>query len=191
MFMFNKKFMVAVALAQTIGPPTSPPPTTDFFGYAQFLYPFALSVAAVLAVIMLIIAGLEMMTASEGLRSDAKQKIWGAVLGLLLAVGSYLILNTINPDLVKLKLNPPKVNVQGSGQQQPGSGAINCPAFRTQVECQAAASTCQWDATSQICRRQIFQTPSEFCANYGWALDACVRDSRCKWSGFIEGCVPR
>mgnify|MGYP001611510906 CR=1 FL=1 len=94
-------------------------PPNDFLKYAQFLYPFALSVAAVLAVVMIVIAGLEMMTASEGLREDAKKKIWAAVLGLLLAVGSYLILNTINPDLVQLKLLFPTVNtsVRNPGEQ--------------------------------------------------------------------------
>jgi hypothetical protein len=82
---------------------------TGFSDYLGFIIPFMLSAAAILAVIMLIIAGLEMMTAAPGLREDAKKRIWGAVLGLLLAVISFLILNTIDPKLIRLELEPPKV----------------------------------------------------------------------------------
>ncbi|MBN2197760.1 hypothetical protein JW698_00975 [Candidatus Wolfebacteria bacterium] len=36
-------------------------------------------------------------------KQDALQWIWGAVWGLILLMGAYLILNTINPDLIDLK----------------------------------------------------------------------------------------
>ena len=36
--------------------------------------------------------------------SDAKSKMKNAIYGLLLALGSYLILYTINPDLVNVKI---------------------------------------------------------------------------------------
>ena len=78
--------------------------------------------AAVLAVIMIIIAGLEMMTASEGLREDAKKKIWGAVLGLLLAVGSFLILRTINPQLINLNIDTSRLEVITPITPGPGPG---------------------------------------------------------------------
>ena len=117
-----------ILLAAAIGPGAAPP--NDWLSYAQFLFPFAISVAAVLAVIMLIIAGLEMMTASETMRSDAKQKIQNAIIGLLVAVGTYLILNTINPDLLNLKIDTSGLrstgtqeNFQGRGGTFRGSGA--------------------------------------------------------------------
>ena len=85
----------------------------DFISYAKFLYPFALSVAAILAVAMIVIAGMEMVTFSwNPVRlQSAKEKIWAALGGLLLAALSFLILRTINPDLITLRLSPPKVTI--------------------------------------------------------------------------------
>jgi hypothetical protein len=89
--------------------PNQPPPN-DWLSYANFLIPFALSVAAILALIQLTVAGLQMMTASEHMREEAKERVSGAIIGLLLALGIYLILKTINPDLLRLDLNPSRLN---------------------------------------------------------------------------------
>lgn len=73
--------------------------------YLGWLFPFILTVVAVLAVIMIVIGGLELAGGgSEGLKTGGKNKIEGAIYGLLLAVSAYLILYTINPDLVNMKL---------------------------------------------------------------------------------------
>lgn len=136
--MSNKKIILFAALllifgslnaqALEITTASSVPPPDDFLSYARFLYPFALSVAAVLAVIMIIIAGLEMMTASEGLREDAKKKIWGAVLGLLLAVGTFLILRTINPQLLNLRIDTSRLKIAPKGEAcPPGQDKKFCP----------------------------------------------------------------
>ncbi len=132
----NKKFIIAltiffalVAIASaasvvdetyripggTIGP-GSPPPN-DWLSYARFLFPFAISVAAVLSVIMLVLAGLEMMTASESMRSDAKEKIQNALIGLAIALGTYLILNTINPNLLNLRIDTAGLKTNSQTQQ--------------------------------------------------------------------------
>src|SRR3989344_648027 len=123
---FLAVFAVASAASEeTVGARSGPP--NDWLSYAKFIFPFALSTAAVLSVIMLIIAGLEMMTASEGMRSDAKEKIQNALFGLAVALGIYLILNTVNPALLNLQIDTAglKVNVeQGQRSQQtqrPGS----------------------------------------------------------------------
>ncbi|MDP3762956.1 MAG: hypothetical protein Q8Q97_02695 [bacterium] len=105
--------------------PTGQSASPDFISYAKFLYPFALSVAAILAVVMLVIAGMEMVTFSwDPVRlKSAKEKIWAALGGLLLAALSFLILRTINPDLITLRLSPPKVTVT-SQTQVPVTGLI-------------------------------------------------------------------
>ena len=74
-----------------------------FGDYVAGLIPFILSLAAVLATIMIIWGGIE-YAVSEAVdaKSDAKDRITQAILGLLLALMSYLILNTINPNLVNL-----------------------------------------------------------------------------------------
>lgn len=85
-----------------------------FSKYLSWIFKFALIAAAFLAVIQIVIAGVEMVgsAASEKARGDAEQRIRDAVLGLLLAFGAWLILYTINPDLVKMELNIPDINIK-------------------------------------------------------------------------------
>lgn len=74
--------------------------------YLGWLFPFILTIVAILAVIMIVIGGLELIGGgSEGLKTNGKKKIEGAIYGLLLAVSAYLILNTINPNLVGTSLS--------------------------------------------------------------------------------------
>jgi len=116
----KKMFAAAGTISGTI--PAGQGASPDFISYAKFLYPFALSVAAILAVAMIVIAGMEMVTFSwNPVRlQSAKEKIWAALGGLLLAALSFLILRTINPDLITLRLSPPKVTVT-SQTAVPGS----------------------------------------------------------------------
>ncbi|MCR4283989.1 MAG: pilin [Parcubacteria group bacterium] len=73
--------------------------------YLSWLFPFALTVTAVLAVVMIVIGGLQLAGGgSEGLKTAGKKRIESAIYGLLLAVSAYLILYTINPNLVNMSL---------------------------------------------------------------------------------------
>ncbi len=82
-----------------------------FARYAQTVFNLSLGVAGVLAVLMLIIAGVQytLGAVSEQSKSDAKDRIRSAILGLLIVLAAYLILWTINPDLVRLELNVPSL----------------------------------------------------------------------------------
>lgn len=70
------------------------------------VYGVAIGIAAVLAVIMIIYAGMKYATeeAITG-KSDAKQRIMGVASGLGLLLGAYLLLRTINIDLVSVDLS--------------------------------------------------------------------------------------
>ena len=74
--------------------------------FIQFLYKYGFQVGSVLAVIVIIVAGI--MYIFSGGNTDtvgsAKKKIAGAVIGLVLMALSYTILNVINPYLVNLKM---------------------------------------------------------------------------------------
>ena len=78
--------------------------------YIASLYKFFVGIAGVLAVFMIALGGTQWLFSggSSEKISQAKETIIGAVTGLLLALGSYLILYTINPDLVNFtfKVNP-------------------------------------------------------------------------------------
>ena len=79
---------------------------SSFPQYIQGLIPFILSLAAVLAVVMIVIGGIQYaISEAVDAKADARDRITQAIFGLLLALLSYLILWTINPQLVNLKLD--------------------------------------------------------------------------------------
>ncbi len=74
--------------------------------YLNLMIKLFIGICAVLAVIMIVMGGIEYMT-SELISSKehGKEKITGAIFGLLLALGAWLILSTINPDILKTDLS--------------------------------------------------------------------------------------
>lgn len=76
-----------------------------FEEYINFLYGFSIALAALLAVIKIVIAGAKYMlddviTGKE----QAKKDIQGAILGLLLILSAVIILELINPQLIKREI---------------------------------------------------------------------------------------
>lgn len=82
---------------------------TQFLHIGDFIhtiYKYAVAIAGIVATFMLIIAGFQWVTSagnSESI-SSAKKRITGAVTGLLIAYLSFVILNSLNPALVNLRL---------------------------------------------------------------------------------------
>ncbi len=75
----------------------------DLGQYLGDIFKLGIGLCGVFAVLMIVIGGLEYtMTEKVASKEDAKSRISGAIVGLLLALSSYIILYTINPDLVKL-----------------------------------------------------------------------------------------
>lgn len=88
-------------------PGTDIPGLTDsvtgnsFSSILSSAYEFLIGFAAVLAVVMIFYAGFRYTTTSSSdAKSEAKARILAAIGGLLLALSSWLILNTIDSDLV-------------------------------------------------------------------------------------------
>ncbi len=70
--------------------------------YINALYRLAISLAALLAVVKIVIAGAKyMLDDIVTHKEEAKQDIWGALMGLLVIIGAVVILNTINSDLTE------------------------------------------------------------------------------------------
>src|SRR3989344_891709 len=126
-------------------PPNNPPPTSlgyiplaplpgDTPGqpikvtdYIPKVFRLAIAVAGALAVIMITIGGIEYIT-SETIngKKDGKEKITNALVGLLLAIGSWIILNTIAPDrFTQFDLStirtPPQITTATTTPPSPGS----------------------------------------------------------------------
>lgn len=82
--------------------------------YIRSIYLFALGAVGVAALGALVIGGfIYMFSDLIDTKSEAKKYIWGAIWGIILALAAYLILYTINPDLVNLR-GP---NLETSGSQ--------------------------------------------------------------------------
>jgi|GEM_PF-6363370 len=75
------------------------------------IYKFGITIASIVAVIMIIIQGARLITSAGNSEttSDAYKKINHAVIGLLIAWGSFAILYNINPKLTEF--NPLKIKV--------------------------------------------------------------------------------
>jgi hypothetical protein len=78
--------------------------------YIQAIYNYAIGIVGILAAVVLMFGGVIWLTAggSQEKVKEAKAWIGASISGLVLLLCSYMILNTINPDLVSFKEISPK-----------------------------------------------------------------------------------
>ena len=110
-----KDYVPLAPLPGTYCPPGTTDPTcanttsggTTLGRYLPGLFKLGIGIAGVLAVIMIMIGGVEyMMSESITSKGAGKDKMRDAIIGLLLAMGAWIILNTINPNLVDTETSP-------------------------------------------------------------------------------------
>jgi len=73
-------------------------------------YVYILAISGIVAFFLLVIAGMDLLTSAgnpEKVRSG-KDKIKGVFLGLAILFSSYIIINTINPDILNIDLEQPQ-----------------------------------------------------------------------------------
>jgi len=115
MIFISASFMVAQAYEPLVRLPGLPSTgTINLSQYVVGLYNFLLSIVGIVAVMMLIIGGMKYITAAgnASVIGDAKDTISNAIFGLLLALLSWVIVSTINPDVLFIK-NPASSLVGG------------------------------------------------------------------------------
>lgn len=91
--------------------PTQP---NNLSAYLNLMIKIFIGLCAVLAVVMIVVGGLEYMTSELVSSKEAgKGRIRNALIGLIIALGAYALLFTINPDLLNLgsAINPPAQNI--------------------------------------------------------------------------------
>lgn len=94
----------------------------DIPRYLKGIYDFLLSIVGITAVFMMVLGGMRYIAAAgnSSAIADAKNMIEGAITGLLLALFSWVVIDTLNPDL--LNITPPATSVLGgamnSGPQE-------------------------------------------------------------------------
>ncbi len=101
--------------------------------YVVGLYRYGLGIGATLAMVMVVVGGFQYMTArgNPSAIGAAKGRITGAIIGILLLLGSYTLLQTINPQLIRLReLSVPQIsnvaNPADTGLNGCTPGTLNC-----------------------------------------------------------------
>jgi len=86
--------------------------STTLSEYAVYIFNFCIIIAAVAAFVVLIYGGIRYLFSSNNPGSMKEARIWiySGIVGLLIALVSYLILNTINPEIIVPKLEEIKPN---------------------------------------------------------------------------------
>ena len=79
-----------------------PGPETTLPGYVRYIFNFSLIIAAIAAFAVAVYGGFRYLTSAgaPAAMTDAKSWIFGGILGLVILLCSYLILITINPELI-------------------------------------------------------------------------------------------
>lgn len=161
---------------------------TDSMGPAEWVrYLFLMAQALVgLAIIYALVrSGVEWMTArgNEGQVKTAKDRITGAVLGLIILLGSYIFLNTINPQLVQIR-NPSVPVPENSGLdfyrklfgQITGDGSLN-------GSCGDGYGNCITGLTCDLGTKKCVPDASQA------SLDACGKNALGSGCKFFQSCV--
>ncbi len=86
--------------------------TSGLVAYLNLMIKIFIGLCAVLAVVMIVVGGMEYMTSELAhTKESGKERIEHALLGLIIALGAYALLFTINPDLLKSDIKPTSTNV--------------------------------------------------------------------------------
>lgn len=106
--------------------------TTGIGGYLAIIFKIGIGLAGVLAVVMLVVGGIQYMsTDAFSEKADGKSRMMNAIIGLLLVLGAWVILNTLNPNLLIFNLDLQKVSItvdpslidSDEAETQPPTGA--------------------------------------------------------------------
>lgn len=85
------------------------PDTTTAASYINIIIKVFISIIGGLGVVMIVLGGVQYMTTDAiSKKEGGKEMITNSILGLVLALASWLILNAINPNLNVINLNPPQ-----------------------------------------------------------------------------------
>ena len=96
----------------------------NFVELASAIFNFILLISGLAAFVMIVLGGSRYLTSAgdPSKMDDAKSQIFSAILGLVVIFASWMILNTINPELVSLR-NPDFT----ASPSAPGFGEIRVP----------------------------------------------------------------
>jgi hypothetical protein len=171
--------------------------TADTAGLANFfnnLYKYLIGLAAALAVIEIIWGGLEISTQdSVSKNKDGKDRIYQAIFGLVLVLSPVLVFSIINPSILNLSLNLPKLDTKSTAP------VTTTPETRPVLETNSQLQSCTPDTCAAVrtsCRTSTFTTaPGAYytvsaevvCVKPGGVVDPNGRTD--SWYNGSFGCV--
>jgi Type IV secretion system pilin len=134
--MMNFFVAKAFAAALTINPDLPGSSSSSIGSFISGFYTFALIISGILAFGAIVYGGIKYATGrgNPTAESDGRSWITSALLGLLLLAGAYVILYTINPNILNLQnpvlpgLAPP---APSSKSGSTGSQSVICPGSQT------------------------------------------------------------
>lgn len=144
-------------------------PNTNFDGYINALYTFSITIAALLAVIKIIIAGVKwMMTDVVTTKGEAKKDIQGALIGLLIVLAAVLILTVVNPETANVNLSFDKLQ---SHTYTPPAAAT--PAYTlSNGDVKTPLNNCVGE---NGCKAQCEQVDASKCGSFGQGDGWCYK----------------
>ena len=116
------KTPIAYTLMETsVSPGEVDPENAEICSYLAGVLVLLIGISGVLSVLILFVGGLEYLVsgANSSILDDAKQRMWGAIVGLIIAIGAWLILNSINPIMLNGCFVTQKITVQGEPYVEP------------------------------------------------------------------------
>lgn len=120
-----------------------------FDSYINAIYAMFISIAALLAVVKVIVAGVKYMFSDVVTqKSDAKRDIRAALLGLVVVLSAVLILTVINPDLTKFDLSLTKTQVV----ERP---TVSESAVAKAKEACMESAACRFQSCTESCEDEI------------------------------------
>ena len=137
LFLFLPTWVLAADFISLVGIPGVPDNGQDLNKYFNAIYRLSISLAALLAVVRIVLAGAKyMLTDIVPAKGEALEDIKGALLGLLIILGAVLILSTINYDLTHYNIKfdaveeppppPPPDGIQASCDAGGGCDIVSC-----------------------------------------------------------------
>ncbi|MEY2664401.1 MAG: hypothetical protein RIT04_209 [Candidatus Parcubacteria bacterium] len=115
--------------------------------YINYMFRLMIALAIFLAIFMFTYGAFEYMTSEAvGSKSDAKQRMWNSVLGVVAALASYLILYTIDPRLVQINAAVPAINVKNLEPVDLGSSINNINELMHRADIDAAKALSEAEA---------------------------------------------
>ncbi len=111
---------------------------TNLSSYLSAIFNIGIGLAGALAVLMIVVGGIGYIAGASNpsARSEAKKKITDAIIGLILAMASWLILYTVNPDLLKnkLKITPISIASPKTDTKQVDTIVTKIPALQQNIK---------------------------------------------------------